>query len=615
MNSQFYQSIKSIANKTVNIIRSITRIRHAVQLVWQCSRTWMAASLVVTVLQGMLPFALIFFLKVLIDRLATGVRSSNPSILLDSTVFLVIIIALLSLFETGIKSLGLIVTRHLARLVTDKVTETIHAKSILVDLECFENPAYFDLLHRTQREAHYRPVNIVNSLMNFLQNSIILISLSGLLVIFEWTIPFILAFSAIPGFMVQLVFSQRIYRQKHKQTQIERKAAYLSYILTGEEHAMEVRLLEIGSFFKKLYDEYRKRVRSENLKLLIKQHSTDFASQIPSISAVFIVLVYIIRKTLLGLVTIGSLVMCFQAFQRGLTALKEALGSLASLYEDSLFLSDYELFLAIEQKIGKPSTSNAFPAKISKGINFDQVTFRYPGSSTCAIDNVSFTIKPGEHVALVGENGAGKTTIVKLLCRLYDPTEGSILIDGINIRNFNVADLRRNLAVLLQNYARYQTTVRENIHYGDIESQHEHKRIMQAASFSGADKIAEKLPRGYETQLGRLFEEGTELSTGQWQKIALARTFLKEAPLIILDEPTSSLDIQSEHNLFDHFLRITKGQTAIIISHRFSTIRMVDRILVLENGSIIESGSHEELMQKDSHYAKLYNLQSSHYER
>jgi ATP-binding cassette subfamily B protein len=289
------------------------------------------------------------------------------------------------------------------------------------------------------------------------------------------------------------------------------------------------------------------------------------------------------------------------------------LTGLASLYENNLFLSDFKRFLELEPAVVDSPRPRAFPRPVRHGIEFDQVSFKYPGTSVDVLKDVSFAIGPGEHVALVGENGSGKTTLVKLLCRLYDPTGGTVRIDGIDLREFKLDELRANLAVVFQDYARYYLTARENIWVGNVSLPADSEQIAEAARKTGADSVIRALPQGYDTVLGRQFENGVELSVGQWQKLALARAFLREAPLIVLDEPTAALDPRAEAEVFDHFHELATGRTAIFISHRLSTVRHADRILVLVNGSIAEAGAHEDLVERAGVYASLFETQAKHY--
>ncbi len=322
---------------------------------------------------------------------------------------------------------------------------------------------------------------------------------------------------------------------------------------------------------------------------------------------------FIAYRTVQGNITLGDLVMYFQAFQRGQGYLRNMMNSLASLYEDNLFLSHLYEFLNLKPQVVQPVHPQPVPQMRQAGIMFDHVSFQYPGSAHEVLKDISLTIRPGEVVALVGENGSGKTTLVKLLCRLYDPVEGVVTFDGINLRQFETTMLRREISVIFQDYVHYHLTARENIWFGNTNVMPDDERVVAAARYSGADEVIESLPQGYETMLGKWFKDGEELSIGEWQKIALARAFLRQAQIIVLDEPTSSLDARAEYEVFQRFQQLAADRTAILISHRFSTVRMADRIYVMHDGKIIENGSHDELIRLGGTYAHLFEIQAQSY--
>jgi ATP-binding cassette subfamily B protein len=335
--------------------------------------------------------------------------------------------------------------------------------------------------------------------------------------------------------------------------------------------------------------------------------------QVSAAAAVFGSLVVIAHRTVAGGITLGAMIMYFQAFQRGLGFIQQLLAGLAGLYEDSLFLNNLFEFLDLKPRLISPGHPEAFPKVIRRGIEFDGVGFTYPSCGRAALTEVNLTIAPGEIVALVGNNGSGKSTLVKLLCRLYDPDRGAIRIDEVDLRRLGTDSLRREIGVLFQDWAPYYVTARENIWFGNVALRPDDPRIAAAAGLAGAGEMISGLPRGYDTVLGRWFEEGVELSYGQWQTIALARAFAREAQIVILDEPSSSLDAATEAGLFDRFRELAAGRTAILISHRFSSVRMADRIVVMAEGRIVEAGSHAELMERQGKYAGMFNLQARHY--
>lgn len=595
-------------------VRTLTRLDLAVKLVWKSSRQWMIAGFALSVFQGALPLGLLYLIKKLVDLIAVGTPPSGDALAVFAQAMLLIgLAALVSLLDVLCQSLSSIVSKHQTELVTEHVTGMLHAKSIEVDLEFYDNPAYFDSLHKAQREAPSRPLSIVNGLLSLVRNSITLVALAGLFVMLDTLLALLLFITVIPGFLVRLYFSRQLYQQLEAQAERERKTSYLNWLLTGLSYAKEIRLFSIGPFLKNRYAALRTALREERLNLATKQAWADLAAQAPPLVAIFGTLAFITWRVVQGAATVGSLVMYYQAFQRAQNSLKTLLGSLASLYQDSLFISHFEDFLTLDPKIKEPKHPIAFPEPVKNGIAFDRVGFSYPGCDKPVFTDISFTIKPGEHVAIVGENGAGKTTLVKLLCRLHDPTSGKISVDGIDFKQLGLEKLRSEISALFQDYAKYQASVRENIWFGNIDLPDDTEAVTRAAKCSGADAVVQNLPQGYETLLGKMFHGGHELSIGQWQKIALARAFVRKSSLIILDEPASSLDVQSEYELFSHFHRIAEGKTAVIISHRLSTVKMVDRILVLNHGRLAEIGSHEELMKKNGIYARLFTMQAEKY--
>jgi ATP-binding cassette subfamily B protein len=384
-------------------------------------------------------------------------------------------------------------------------------------------------------------------------------------------------------------------------------------MLTQSPHAKEVRLFNLGSLFNRRFQHLRQFIRQEKLSLATQRATIDLVTQGSATLAVFVTCGAIAYQTLQGAITLGGFVMYYQAFQRGQGFLREVLSNLVSLYENSLFLVDFYNFLELKPIVEEPHQPQPMPQIWQSGIEFQHVCFEYPSSQRSVLRDVSFSIRPGETIALVGENGAGKTTLVKLLCRLYDPTAGSITLNGIDVRQFHITDLRSQINVLFQDYAQYQLTAQENIWLGDIELPPDHDQIFKAARDAGADAVIRTLPQGYDTRLGKWFESGEELSIGQWQKVALARSFVRDAQIIILDEPTSALDANAEAAVFEKFRQLVQGKTAILISHRLSTIKMADRILVLDSGKLAEQGTHNQLMQQQGIYAHLYETQAQHY--
>lgn len=583
----------------------------AVELVWHAAPGWTLAGIGLLVVQAVLPLGSLYLTKVMVDAVTAALLAPNP----DFAGVLTPVVALgaVTLATAVAASIASLVNQIQGYAVTDYVQSVIHAKSVDMDLAYYENAQYHDTLHRAQQEAPYRPTRIVNDLAQVAQSSLSLVALIGLLFSLHWMIAVVLLLAALPGMFVRIRYSRQMYTWQRGRTFTERQATYFQWLLTGDAYAKEVRLFDLGALFIGRFRELRRTLFNERLKLATRRILIELVMQLAGILAIFGTLIYIVYQTLQSAITLGGLVMYFQAIQRGQSYLREILGGLASLYEDSLFLVNLYEFLDLEPSILSPRAPRPIPKPMQRGIAFEQVGFGYTGSAEPVLQDVTLTIHPGEHIALVGANGAGKTTLVKLLCRLYDPTAGRITLDGVDLRELDLAALRRQYSVVFQDYVKYHFTARENIRLGNIALAADDSEVQDAARAAGADAVIRKLPRGYDSPLGKWFDGGQELSIGEWQKIALARAFVRDAPIVVLDEPTSALDASAEFEVFEKFRQLAAGRTTILISHRFSTVRMADCIYVLSGGRIIESGSHTELMQRGGEYARLFELQAGRY--
>jgi ATP-binding cassette subfamily B protein len=435
----------------------------------------------------------------------------------------------------------------------------------------------------------------------------------GMLLSFHWTVSLVLAVAALPGVLVKLKFSRVRWRWQRRRTETERRAWYKHWLLTSAEHAKELRLFGLGEHFRERYSNLRSTLRKESVAISRRKAVADLLTEVLATLMVYGSLAFIAWRTFLGLITIGSMVMYFQAFRQGLGYLRGLLGNMADLYEGNLFLRNLFEFLDIRSEVKDPPDPVPFPVPMTRGLELEDVTFSYPATDRRVLEDVSLKIDQGEMVALVGENGSGKTTLVKLICRLYDPDSGSIRIDGTPLRQFSVEELRSNISVLFQDYAMYHLSASENIGLGDIRRENDIDATIRAAKTAGVHALISGMPQGYETVLGRRFRGGQEISTGEWQRIALARAFFRDAGLVILDEPTSALDARAEEDLFSAFRKLAAGRTSLVISHRFSTVRMADRIAVLDGGRIVEVGSHDELMAGGGLYSRMYTIAARAY--
>lgn len=561
-----------------------------------------------------MPLINLYLMKLFVDEVTNGVTSgATVSTAFGDVTVIIAIMAGVALFNAAIGVISGWINLYQSQLVTEYMQDMIHAQSIAVDMEYYENAEFYNKLQRAQREAPMRPLQILNNLTQLIRSTITLTGITGLLLTFHWSIGIVLLLTVLPSFFVQLHFSKTWYHWQRERTEIQRLLSYFNWLLVGHQYAKEVRLFDLGEAISERFREIRLQLRQERISLTLRQSLFGFAAQLVTLGMVYGSYAFVAYQTLHGSITLGGLVMYYQALQRGQGYLGQFLKSIAGLYEDTLFVEDLYEFLNLEPRIVSPSNPRPVPQPARNGIAFKRVSFDYPLGTRQALETIDLTISPGEKIALVGENGSGKTTLIKLLCRLYDPDEGCITIDGIDLREFDVMAWRSQLGVILQDYAHYSLSVRDNIRFGNTHTALDQAQLDQATQEAGAHEVIARLPKGYETILGKLFQEGEELSIGEWQKIALARAFVRNAQIIILDEPTSAMDARSEYQIFERIRDFTEGHTVILISHRFSTVRMADRIAVMEQGRIVELGSHDELLRRNGKYAQMFRMQAEHY--
>jgi|APFre7841882654_1041346.scaffolds.fasta_scaffold08767_4 ATP-binding cassette, subfamily B, bacterial len=590
----------------------VLRLREAVALVWHSAPIWTIASLVLTVLQGLLPLVSLYLMKLIIDTIASD-QSLGKEGSFNRLVLLVSLAGAVALFSILIRNASSLVTEVQSFLVSDYVQDILHSKSVDVDLEYYESPSYYDTLHRAQQEAPTRPIHIIGGLTQLLQSGISMVSMFILLISLSWAVAAALIIASIPVAVVRLIYSNKFYRWRMACTINERKAWYLHWLLTDQSCAKEVRIFNLGQIFRDKYRSIRRQLLDERINLNLGRSVADTIAQAIGLVALFASLFFIATLGLVGSITVGDIVMYFGAVQQAQGSFSSVLSALAGLYEDSLFLTYLYDFLEIQPKVKEPILPSEMPKPMRTGISFQGVSFCYPDAHLYALKDVNLSIKPGQTIALVGENGSGKTTLVKLLCRLYDPQKGSIMIDGIDLKNLRVPDLRREISVIFQDYFKYNMTAAENIWLGSAETPLDQAQVMAAAKASGAAEFIGRLEDGYQTVLGKWFDDGTDLSIGEWQKVALARAFMRDSQIIILDEPTSSLDPKAEAKVFSKLKELLIGKTTIIISHRLSTVKLADLIIFMKDGCVTEMGTHAELMALGGDFADLFEIQASKY--
>ena len=587
-------------------------LRRAFSLVWESARGWTVAGALLVVVQGTLPLLGLWLTKLTVDAVASGL-GSRESGAFGRVLLYIGLAGLVALLVAGLRSLSEIVREQQSQRVTDHVMDVIHRQSAAVDVAYYEDPRYHDTLFRAQQEAPYRPTRMVVSLTTIVQSGVALLGLAGLLLLLHWSVALVLFVAVLPGIFVKLRFAGKLHAWQKSRTRTERRAAELHRMMTSRSHAREFKVFGLGGVLAGRYRELRVRLREERMRLTASRSGFELVAQAGAVLALFGMLGFVAARTLDGALTLGDMVMYFQAFQRAQSSLQEILTGLAGLYEDSLFLTHFEEFLALSPRVASPARPTPVPRPAKSGFAVEGVGFRYPSGEEPVLEDVRLRIAPGEVVALVGENGSGKTTLAKLLCRLYDPTAGRITLDGTDLRDFDPGALRREISVVFQDFVRYPFTLRENVWVCDVESDPDGDRVRKAVERAGAGPLVSRLPEGYETVLGNLFEEGTDLSVGEWQKVALARAFLRDAQLVVLDEPTSSMSARAEAEVFEAIRGLLDGRAALLVSHRFSTMRRADRICVLERGRIVEEGTHDELMRLGGTYAAMYELQAKSY--
>ena len=585
---------------------SLKHLPPFLKLIWKTHPALAAANLALRIVKSLMPLALLLVGKLIVDEVILLIPQGslqNSSHLWT----LVAAEAALALVNELLNRLISLLDALLGDLFANSSSIRLMEHAANLDIEQFEDATFYDKLERARRQTLNRTVLMTQVLSQF-QDVISLISLSAGLVIFNPWLILLLLVSVIPAFLGETHFNERSYSLVHGFTPERRELDYLRLTAASDETAKEVKLFGLSGFlidrFQVLSDKYYQ----DNKRLSIQRASWGTILAAISTAGYYAAYVLILITTLAGSLSIGSLTFLSGSFARMRGLMETLLSRFASISQGALYLEDFYAFFELQPKIRKGEQSRPFPNPIREGFVFENVGFRYQNAASWALRNLNLHIRPGEKIALVGENGSGKTTLVKLIARLYDPVEGRILLDGYPLSEYNPDDLRREIGVIFQDFVKFQLTAGLNIATGNIQDKNNQEKIDHAASMSLADSVVSTLPKGYDQVIGRRFAEGVDLSGGQWQKIALGRVYMRDAQVLILDEPTAALDAKAEHEVFERFASLSKGKTAFIISHRFSTVRMADRILVLDKGELIESGSHEELMKTEGHYAALFKL-------
>ncbi len=603
-----------IRNRIFKFWEALRNTPEAFRLVWSASRSGALVGLSMTLVVAVLPALQAWVGKLIIDAIIQAARQNMPPAagLRSVLPYLALELALVLTFSLA-SQIRALFDRILQSQLTNHVNTLIIRKSIALDLQFFENPAFYDTLQNARRQADVSALIIVNATLQMLQQVITLVSLLVLLLRFSPWLAVIVFVSAFPAFLSQSQYAERAFRAVSRRAPEARLLNYLEMLLTGNDTVKEIKLFGLGEPLLARYRDLFNRFYREDRAIAERRTIAGLGWGMLSDLAYYSSYAWIILRTIAGRITLGEMTMFLAIFRQSQGSIRSLLDSLNRLYESNLFLDNLVEFLKLQPVLYAPDNGIIAPVPIRYGIEFRHVSFSYPGSDVYVLRDISLHIRPGERIALVGLNGAGKTTMIKLLTRLYDPTDGQVLLDGIDLKAYNLASLHQRFGVIFQDFVRYQFTVRENIGFGQMDALDNLDRVRDAADRGGARSIIENMPQGYDSMLGRRWEKGLELSGGEWQKIALARAFMRKAEVLVLDEPTSALDAEAEYEVYKRFGELMEGRTAVLISHRFPTVRMADRIAVLSEGKIIELGSHSELMELDGTYARLFNLQAEGY--
>ena len=597
-----------VAARLNRATRQLPLFPQALSLVWAAARGWTIGWAAILLASGLLPVAQVYLTRSLVNAVLAAMRqggSVRPA-LVDAALMAAVLLSLEAL--RGLESW---VRTAQAELVRNHISRLVQEKSAAADLGFYETPDFFDHLHRAKNEATSVPLALVENLGSLAQNGVTLIAMAGVLTTFGLWLPVALIASAVPALYVVLHYAVRQYNWSVRTTPDERRSNYYDHVLSSRRYAPELRLFGLAPYFRSRFDSLRSRLAGERIGLARSQGLAEFAAGSAALAISGLSLLWMAARAVRGQATAGDIALFYQAFQQGSGLTRTLLNNIGQIYRNSLYLEGLFEFLALKPQVVSPPTTVPLPTPLTSGIRFHDVTFNYPGTVRPSLQHFSLDIPAGSIVAIVGENGAGKSTLIKLLCRFYDPEHGTVELDGRNLRELDIDRLRSSIAVLFQEPAHYNATVAGNIAPGDqTGDQGVGAGLAEAARAAGADTIAAKLPLGYENMLGRWFADGADLSVGEWQRIALARAFLRAAPILVLDEPTSAMDPWNETDWLSRFRKLAAGRTTLIVTHRFTTARIADSIAVMADGKVIEQGTHEELLARGGRYAEGWAAQN-----
>lgn len=583
--------------------------KRALNLIWKASPYYTVFWAVLLIILGVLPGLSVYLTKHVVDNLVTALNSQGEWGKIYPAIFFIGAVALVLILTDVSKSLLEIVRTAQADFIQDCIKGLIHDKSAVIDMADFESHEFHDRLEQATSDGANRPLSLLENIGGLVQNFITLFIMTGLLIQYGMWMPLALLISTVPIFIIVLRYDRQYHKWWRQTTSIRRWIQYFDIMLTHNAAVAEMRVFKLNPHFQANYQKQRKTLRTERLAQMRRLGIAKLIAGIFSLLILGAAVAWMAGRALYGYLTLGDLALFYQAFNYGQSIMRNVLGSLGKLIKDSLFINILFEFLDLKSKIADPKIPVTAPKKIEDGIQIRNISFSYPNTKQYIFRDFSLFIPAGKSIAVVGENGSGKTTLLKLICRFYDPESGSIEFDGVDIRSFSVKELLRLITITFQMPLNYHATVRETIAMGDLEAKASFEKVEKAARRAGAHDFISRLPDKYETLLGRIHAKGAELSGGEWQRLALARAYYRQAPIVLLDEPTSFMDSWSESDWFQRFRDFARNRTALIITHRFTIAMRADVIFVMDKGQIIESGTHHELLKLDGFYAKSWKEQ------